>query len=346
MSTDSRLLMIILLLFTIIAVAACISQAPPAPAVPKAPALATIKVGYLPLVSNGPLYIAEEEGYFARQGIKLELVKFQNGAATIPALVTGDIAVAGATVSPSLINAISKGAHVRIVADKGRNSPGHSCNASGLMVRSDLFERGAVTNASDLKGKKITSAEGQEYKLYRVLNMGNLTPDDVEVVSMDMAAGVVAIKNGAVDAIDTTEPFVTQLLDDKAAVMLVPTEASSPDFPTPLYYGPAFLDRDPELGRRFMVAYLEGVRQYNLGKTERNIEVLSNYTHLDRDLLQRSCWVPIASNGDLPRQPVRDYIDWMYANKQISLNPGDDQVFDMSYVTYANSVLQNTTSSG
>jgi NitT/TauT family transport system substrate-binding protein len=343
MPANSRLLMTILVLFTIIVVAACTSHVPPAPAIPAAPALITIKVGYLPLVSNGPLYLAEEEGCFARQGIELELVKFQNGAATIPALVMGDIAVAGATVSPSLINAINKGAHIRIVADKGRNSPGHSCNASGLMVRRDLFEQGTVTKVSDLKGKKITSAEGQEYKLYRVLNMGNLTPADVDVVSMDMAGGVVAIKNGAVDAIDTTEPFVTQLLDGKAAVMLVPTEASSPDFPTPLYYGPAFLDKDPELGRRFMVAYLEGVRQYNLGKTERNIEVLSNYTHLDRDLLQRSCWVPIAGDGDLPAQPVREYIDWMYTNKQITQKPDDDMLFDMSYIQYANGILGNTT---
>ncbi len=346
MSTNSRLLMILLVLLIITIGAACISPVPPAPAVPAAPALTTVKVGYLPVVSNGPLYLAEEEGYFARQGIRLELVKFQNGAETIPALVNGDIAAGGATVSPALINAISKGAHVRIVADKGRNSPGYSCNASGLMVRRDLFERGAVTMVSDLKGKKITSAEGQEYKLYRLLKLGNLTPDDVEVVSMDMASGVVAIRNGAVDAIDTTEPFVTLLQDDKTAVMLVPTEASTPDFPTPLYYGPAFLDRDPELGRKFMVAYLEGVHQYNLGKTPRNIEILSNYTHLDRDLLQRSCWVPVALNGNLPRQPVRDYLDWMYENKQISRNPGDDQVFDMSYVNYANGVLANTTRSG
>lgn len=343
MSTNSRLLMILLVLLTITAVTACISPVPPAPAVPAAPALTTVKVGYLPVVSNGPLYIAEEEGYFARQGIKLDLVKFQNGAETIPALVNGDIAAGGATVSPALINAISKGAHVRIVADKGRNAPGYSCNVSGLMVRREIFERGVVTTVSDLKGKKITSAEGQEYKLVRVLKMGNLTPGDVEVVSMDMASGVMAVRNGAVDAIDTTEPFVTQLLDERAAVMLVPTEASSPDFPTPLYYGPAFLDRDPDLGRRFMVAYLEGVRQYNLGKTERNIEILSNYTHLDRDLLQRSCWVPVARNGDLPRQPVRDYIDWMYANKEISLNPDDDQVFDVSYVTYAQGEMQNST---
>jgi len=343
MPANLRLQVILLVLISIITAAACISPGQPDPAVPAAPVLTTVKVGYLPVVSNGPLYLAVEEGYFARQGITLELVKFQNGAATIPALVSGDIAAGGATVSPALVNAISKGVHVRIVADKGRNSPGYSCNASGIMVKRELFESGAVTTVADLKGKKITSAEGQEYRMYRLLKMGNLTPDDVELVSMDMASGVVAIRNGAVDAIDTTEPFVTQLTDDRTAVMLVPTETSTPDFPTPLYYGPAFLDRDPELGRRFMVAYLEGARQYNLGKTERNIEVLSNYTRLDRDLLQRSCWVPVAPDGDLPRQPVREYLDWMYDNKQISLNPDDELVFDMSYVDYANGVLANTT---
>jgi NitT/TauT family transport system substrate-binding protein len=349
MSMNKTLIFLVFLIVSAAVLTACVSQAPAAPPVSPAPsisppaALTNVKVGYIPITSFGPIYLAQEQGYFARQGIKLDLVKFQNGAETIPALVNGDIAAGGATVSPALINAISKGAHVRIVADKGRNAPGYTCNVSGLMVRREIFERGVVTTVSDLKGKKITSAEGQEYKLVRVLKMGNLTPGDVEVVSMDMASGVMAIRNGAVDAIDTTEPFVTQLLDERAAVMLVPTEESSPDFPTPLYYGPAFLDRDPDLGRRFMVAYLEGVRQYNLGKTERNIEILSNYTHLDRDLLERSCWVPVARNGDLPRQPVRDYIDWMYANKEISLNPDDDQVFDVSYVTYAEGVLQNST---
>ncbi len=41
----------------------------------------------------------------------------------------------------------------------------------------------------------------------------------------------------------------------------------------PLYYGPAFTDTNPEVGRRSMVAYLQGVRQYNQGKTDRNIGI-------------------------------------------------------------------------
>jgi len=346
MSTKFRVLIVLLALFIAVVVTACISPAPPASAVPPTPALTTVRVGYAPLVSNGPLFIAIDEGYFARQGINVELVKIQNGPDMIPPLVNGDIAAGGTGVSAALINAVSKGGRVRIVADKGRTAPNQSCNTSGIMVRQDLYTRGEVTKASDLKGKKIGVPSALDYKTSRVLKMGNLTSDDVEIISMDFASSVVALRNGAVDAADLTEPYVTQLKDDNVAVMLIPTEESCPDYPTPFYYGTAFLDKDPELGRRFMVAYLEGVRQYNLGKTERNLAILSNYTPLDRDLLQRSCWVPVARNGDVPRQPLKDYMDWMYANKKIAQIPGEDQIFDMSFIDYANGVLQNTTSSG
>jgi hypothetical protein len=92
-----------------------------------------------------------------------------------------------------------------------------------------------------------------------------------------------------------------------------------------------------------MIAYLQGAKQYNEGKTERNLAILGNYTKLDRELLNQSCWLPIDPTGDLPRQPVRDYVNWMYANGNITQNPGDDLLFDTSYVNYANEVLRNST---
>jgi NitT/TauT family transport system substrate-binding protein len=176
-----------------------------------------------------------------------------------------------------------------------------------------------------------------------LLEKGNLTPDDVEIVNMDFASAVVALRNGAIDACDLTEPFITQVNNSRSGVMLIPTHEYCPDWPLPLYYGPALLEKDPDLGRRFMVAYLQGVQQYNQGKSERNIMILQNYTRLDRDLLEQSCWMPVADNGLPPQKPVRDYVDWLYANKKISQNPSDDQLFDVSYVDYANGILANTT---
>jgi NitT/TauT family transport system substrate-binding protein len=119
-----------------------------------------------------------------------------------------------------------------------------------------------------------------------------------------------------------------------------------PDYPYPLYYGPAILDKNPELGRNFMVAYLQGVKQYNEGKTERNLAIMENYTHLSRELLNQSCWYPIAEDGNILWKLIGEYIDWCYANKDIPQKLTEDQLYDMSYVTYANAVLRNTTTNG
>lgn len=345
MSMKAALLFLVLLVVSAAIVAACISPSLPAEPVPSTPAMTTVKVAYMPIISNGPLFIAKEEGYFARQGINVEFEKFQSAAAALPALVNSDIAVSGGQVSPGLVNAIIQGAHVRIVADKGRASS-DGCDSNGLVVRRELFESGAVTKASDLKGRKIMATSDQSYGISRILDMGNLTPDDVEIVNMDFAAGVIALSNGAIDAGHLTEPYLTQVNNSRSAVMLIPVKEYSPDWPAPLYYGPALLDRDPELGRRFMIAYLQGVRQYNQGKTDRNLDILQNYTKLERDLLQQSCWMPVAKDGDLPRKPVREYMDWMYANKKITQNLDDDQLFDMSFVTYANGILANAPRGG
>jgi NitT/TauT family transport system substrate-binding protein len=210
------------------------------------------------------------------------------------------------------------------------------------MVRKDLYDEGIVRNVSDLKGRKI-AVRDEGYDLFRALELGNLSSDDVETVDMDFTSIIPAFKNKAIDAALVTEPYVTQSMNSNAAVVFVPAQDFLPDWPLPLYYGPAILDKDPDLGRRFMVAYLEGVKQYNLGKTERNLAIIGNYTMLDRELLNQTCWYPIAPDGYLPAKPVHDYMDWMYENKKITEKLDDNQIFDMSYVDYANGVLQNST---
>jgi NitT/TauT family transport system substrate-binding protein len=315
--------------------AACISQAP------QTPVLTTVKVAYLPLISSGPLFIAQEEGYFARQGIDVEFEKFQNTAAALPLLIDGEIVASGGSLTPGLVNSIVRGAHVRIVADKGRMAPGF-CNSTALMVRKDLFDEGIITSASDLKGRKIMGSSDQTYGVFRSLALGNLTTADVEIIDLDYPSALVAFKNGAIDAGLIVEPYITQAVNSGAAVVLIPAKEYYPDYPTPLYFGPAFLDKNPDLGRRFMVAYLQGVHQYNEGKTERNLEILQIHTHLDRDLLKQSCWVAINEDGSVIRQPVKEYIDWMYENNKITQKLDEDQLFDMSFVTYANAIVKNT----
>ena len=327
----------IVLLVSGLVISACISQSPAGP-----PEMTTVKVANIPTTSNGPLFIAQEEGYFARQGINVEWEKFPGVAAALPLLVSGDIAVSAGPLTPGLINAIAKGANVRIVAEKGRVAAG-DCTPTALVVRRDLYEKGLIRNVSDLKGRKIMAISDQDYGIFRALSLGNLTKADVELIDMDFASGVIAFRNKGIDAAVLTEPYITQALNSGSVVVLIRGEEIYPDYPYALYYGPAILDRDPDLGRRFMIAYLQGVHQYNEGKTERNLEILQNYTHLDRELLNQSCLYPVARDGNLPWKPVDEYLEWMYANKKIAQKLEENQLFDRSYLTYANAAVQNMT---
>ena len=342
-----RILFPALFILAVLAVflAACVSSVPPASGDTLAPALTTVHVAYLPLISNGPLFIAIDEGFFRQQGIDVQLEKFQSSTEALPALVNGDIAVSGGQLTPGFINAIAQGGHVRIVADKGRIAPGY-CNSTALLVRRDLVVNGTVRNISDLRGLKVAATTDQSYGVSRALALGNLTTKDVEMLNMANDQSIVGFENGAVDSALLMEPYITEAVSHGKAVVFLPGADFIPNSVNPLYFGPVFLDSNPDLGRRFMVAYLEGVRQYNQGKTPRNVQILSNYTHLDRELLEQSCWAQISPDGTVPHDSVRDYVDWMYASKKITQKPGDDQLFDMSYAEYANSVLQNSTSAG
>lgn len=318
----------------LILIAGCLSQQP------DAQDLTTVKVAYQPTSSNGPLYIAREEGFFARQGIDMELVKTESTFASIPLLLSRDIAVTGGPASIAFMNAVEGGAHIRIVADKGRVKPGE-CTPYALMVRRDLYDAGIIRNVSGLKGRKVVSIADKDYDLSRALALGNLTYDDVEVVVMNFPSTFVAFQNGAADAGILSEPYITQAVAGDQAVVLVPAEDFIPGWGLSLYFGPEILDKDPELGRRFMVAYLQGVRQYNEGKTPRNIAIISSYTGLDPHLVNQSCWYPIAEDGIVPEEPLRDYIEWMNTNRKISRSMDADQLLDMSYVIGANRILAN-----
>lgn len=344
--------LLFLVLISCLFLSACVSpsttasQVSPASQPSPSPTLTTVRVAFLPTTSFGPIYIAKDEGYFARQGIDVELVKFSDVATSLPLLLNGDIGVSGGQVTSGMINVVTKGQHVRVVADKGRVTP-DSCTVYALMVRKDLYDKGLVTNVSELKGRKIMGNSGeQSYGVVSALALGNLTLDDVTLVSMDYPSAMVAFRNGALDAGLVTEPYITQAVTNGSAVVLVPGGEFIADWPIPLYYGPVLLDKDPDLGRRFMVAYLQGVRQYNEGKTPRNLAIMANYTRLSPALLNQSCWYPIAADGRVPWKPIGSFMDWLYEKKMITQKANESQVFDMSYVTYANGVLANTTPGG
>lgn len=303
-----------------------------------------LRVVVLPYLSFAPLFIAQDEGYFAEQGLEVEFVKLSDSAEPTAALLQGDVDVAGVQVEAGVLNAIARGGTLGIVADKGYLAS-DACPAYALLARRALVEAGALDSASRLKGQRLAfepfTSEG--YYVEKLLAMAGLTFDDVTTEDLPPPALSEALGTGAVDLVHIGEPWITRILRGGNAVLWLPVRDVIPDFQwAVIVYGPNLLEENPDAGRRFMVAYLKAVRQYGQGKTERNLAIVSKHTELDRDLLEEACWPAIRGDGIINSQSVLDFQTWGLEKGLLDGHVTEEQFWDPDFIEYASQVLDES----
>ena len=296
-----------------------------------------VKVQLLPFFSYAPLYIAQEEGYFAEEGLEVE---FQNlrGSAAFVALASGEIDVAATHLTSNTFTAIQQGENVKVVADKGYVAP-TGCTVNGLLARSVLVESGELSEPEDMAGRKIEYSQTsvQAYFLEKLLEKGGLTLEDVEHADFDsQALTVEAFDTGAVDMVVESEPWITRIENTGNAVTWVDFKDIIPDFQVAyIIFGPNMLEKNPDAGRRFTKAYLKAVQQYNEGKTERNMELMQSFTEMDAELIDQMCWPTFRDGLAINTQSVLDFQGWAVGQGQQEEVVQVEAFWDPSFVEHA-----------
>lgn len=225
------------------------------------PSKAADKIKYGLLAGPQTAYVGIEEGYFKKHGIEVEPIVFRSGAEIVPALSTGQIDAAATAAGAALYNAIGRGVNAKIVGDYivFEKMPA----LSGVAVRSALYESGKIRKPADLKGAKVAvTARGQAMHLLAVkmLEQAGLSESDVSMVFMPMPDMLVALKSGAIDAMVTSDPFITMSEDDKAGAEIVNMWTVVPDFTLGVVMYGKRVSTDRDLGLRFMKAFSEANR--------------------------------------------------------------------------------------
>ncbi|MDR7418896.1 MAG: ABC transporter substrate-binding protein [Armatimonadota bacterium] len=301
----------------------------------------TVRVAFRPLQTWGPLFIAEKEGFFARQGIKIEWVQQRGGGEAMVPLLAGQLQVGPEAASAAFFNAAARGEMVRIVADKGYVAPG-SHVWSSLVVRKDLAGS-AIKTPADLKGRRIAlNALGStaHYTLTRILAKGGLKIEDVDLHRLPTESAVVALRSRAVDAIMVPEPWISHAEEQGFGVLFAASGDYIPNEQVGfLFFGPDFLRRDRALGQRFMVAYVEGLRQYVRGMTPRNLEIVSEYTQLPTETIRKGGWISMFADGHVEVNLLRRFQDWLYEIGMIGVRNPIQNIIDSTFIEYAASQL-------
>jgi ABC-type nitrate/sulfonate/bicarbonate transport system substrate-binding protein len=164
---------------------------------PSAFALDHIKMSYVvPTVNYGALFVAVDKGYFAKEGIEVEIVQAGGGVAT-PALIAGDLQFSG---SPSVaLSADMKGAKLKAIF-VGSDQSGFQ-----LWVQPD------IKKFEDLKGKQIgiiSRGDTTEIGMRYILAKRNLPADFLAYTPLGPGiARVAALQSGSFPGalIDTSQ---------------------------------------------------------------------------------------------------------------------------------------------
>jgi NitT/TauT family transport system substrate-binding protein len=347
--------------------AACQSAAPPAPTAPQArtrptapPATSpdprtskpldppvTVHAGDVGALAFAGQYIALERGYFEAEGLQIEFTPFDAAARMVPALGSGQLDIGAGAISVGLVNALSRGVPVKVVGPLARHDP--DASAVYLMLRKDLADSGAIQDYADFKGRKVAIVAADstnDYFIAQVLARGGLTLDDVEMVVLPFSDMISAFGSGAIDIALPAEPAPTAAVDRGVAVKWREAGAVMPGIQyTGVLYGPAFLNQ-LEAARRWMVAYLRGVRDYHEAFVKKTrdpaplIAILTKYTPVkDPSLYSKMGFTYIDPNGRINEDSIADQLKWFAQRGSVERAMEVAEITDMSFVDYAISRL-------
>ena len=197
-----KLMAMLLAMIMVLSLAACGGE-PAAPAdKTDAPAneLTTVKLAYMP--NWGALWAvatADAKGYFAEEGLKIELTAFEDGPSEIAALESGALDIS--QIGPGADKLCSTGhAEVLLLQHLGDGD----C----------IIGLKGIKTLEELKGKTVGYAAGtaSETILVKALESVGMTMEDITPMSMDSTALTTAALSGSVDAVSAWSPLSLTIL--------------------------------------------------------------------------------------------------------------------------------------
>ena len=271
------------------------------------------------VTSHGPLIIADAEGFFAEQNIDVEFIDLNRTSEGLSLLLNGDLDVYAAPSTSGLYNVLAEEKNIKIVSDRGFIDP-DGCTYMGIVLKTDLYDSGEVSGPADLKGQSFSSRSSgpAAYVLSKFLEQGGLTLEDLNIQEIPSVNLPDALANNSIIGSSTVEPGLTLVINSGEAKLWVSGQELIPNFQVGvMVFGERLMTEDRDLAARFLAAYLKGVQQFNQGKTERNLDLLTEYLEATREDLSEGCWPPMREDGAVSLSGIDQFLEWSYAQGEL-----------------------------
>ncbi len=228
-----------------------------------------------------PHYIAETKGFYAEQGLAIDLFYSQSSPATLQALTGGSTKIAIAVGLADPLHAVLGGANIAVVRIDGQVGP------YALMANK------AIHGIKDLKGKKISvdAAAGTTMVYFDfMLTKNGMTRKDCDYIFAGAtAARFAALEAGATDAAMITAP---QLFRAQAEGFVDVGDAytAAPDVPfTSEVVNRAWAAANPATLKKYLTAYGKAIAWFDDTKNRAEaIDILLKASKMNEDDIAKS----------------------------------------------------------
>jgi NitT/TauT family transport system substrate-binding protein len=314
-----------------------------------APALAAdkIKVGILPLTSHAPDIIAGGKGYFAKQGIDASFITFLAAQPMAVAIASGDVDFGITAITAGLISLADKGA-VKVIGGALEEAPG--VEGEKIIVSKKAYDEG-VTTPAKLKGRTFgitTAGSSFQYMAHKIAQKEGFADSDMQLKALQKVPTVIAaLKSGQIDAWSIVPNIADALTKGPGVVQIGKISDYIPNYQvTTVFTSAANVEKKPDLVKRFLAAFSQGVADYNAALVEKTmskddtdaiVKMIHQYVYASMPLDKaapriRAGAMRISPDATLNLESVKDQHDWFKAEKMVPADISMAKLVDTRFV--------------
>ncbi len=222
-----------------------------------------ITIAALTFVSSSPLFIAQEKGYYADEGLEVEFKFFRAAQPVAVAVVSGDADFGVTAFTGGFFNLAGKAA-LKVIGAQSREEPGYDFSA---YLASNKAYAAGLDSPEKIKGHSFAMTQvgsSFHYMLGLLADKKGFSLDDVDMKPLQSVPNMIgALKSGQVDSMIMVA-HIAKALDKAGAAKIIGWVQKE----TPWQLGGLFTSTRNVTERRAMVEKF--VRAYQRAATDYN----------------------------------------------------------------------------
>lgn len=222
------------------------------------------------VVGNAPYFVPEKRGWFEENGVRVDTFVAAGGTASIQALLSGDVLVAGSAAAETL-NAALKTKQIKVIATIGIHMTNELIFSQKVVDEKKLKRSMPLSERiRALQGLRVgVTAPGSstdQFARYLMMSEGMDPDGDAQIIGIkNLEGGVGALRGGSIDAVVLSPPG-GQLLESQGvgSVIISPIVGDVPSIDGMIYATFAARTADLRDGakRAQIVGILAGMSRY------------------------------------------------------------------------------------